>query len=485
MIGSSERITPSNASIAILGVPFDNVSMTETIAIVERMIASKQPHYIATANVDFLVQSLEDIELRRILFDADLVVCDGTPLVWASGFLGNQLKERVAGSDLVPRLLQAAAEKGYRVFFLGGKEEVIETAIGNIRKRHPQLEIAGYYSPPFAPLLEMDHEEICRRINDAKPDMCFVSFGCPKQEKWIWMNRDRMKVPMSIGVGATVDFLAGTMKRAPMWMRKIGLEWLFRMLQEPGRLVKRYAKDFWVFGFGILRQLRALRLGRSRRGSEKPKGIEREEFYLLELPDRLDVKVVKANEALWEQSVTSDRKILLVDANVTYLDSTGAGLFVRLAKMARENQVELVLVSVSQAVMNAFELMQIKELFHMTERITDGLTIARQLVAEKPAERSAVTGGIARRMAWKGEVTAVNIAEVWEQTEKAMNAAAHELVIDISGVRFIDSSGAGLMVKVKKAGVQEDLRVVFHGAGKEVLNVLKLTRLDKFLLTDD
>ena len=106
MADNHQRITPSNASIAILGMPFDNVSMAETIEIIERMIASKESHYIATANVDFLVQSLEDIELRRILFDADLVVCDGAPIVWASGILNNQLKERVAGSDLVPALLQ-------------------------------------------------------------------------------------------------------------------------------------------------------------------------------------------------------------------------------------------------------------------------------------------------------------------------------------------------------------------------------------------
>ena len=113
----------------MLGVPFDNVTIGETAAIVERMIASGRPHYIATANVDFLVQASEDVELRRILFDADLIVCDGTPLVWASRLLGNPLKERVAGSDLVPLLLKIAEERQYRVYFLGGKDEVVEQAI--------------------------------------------------------------------------------------------------------------------------------------------------------------------------------------------------------------------------------------------------------------------------------------------------------------------------------------------------------------------
>jgi len=480
----SQRITPSNASIAILGVPFDNVSMDETVEIVERMIASGQPHYIATANVDFLVQSLEDIELRRILFDADLVVCDGTPLVWASGILGNRLKERVAGSDLVPRLLQQAEEKGYRVFFLGGQEEVLEAAVQKVREQHPKLEIAGAYSPPYAPLLEMDHDEICRRLNEARPDMCFVSFGCPKQEKWIWMNRDKVRVPMSIGVGATIDFLAGNVKRAPVWMRRVGLEWVFRMLQEPRRLVRRYSKDLWVFGFGILRQIRALRLGKSVAGRNQPKGIAREDFYLLDLPDRLDVQTVKAHQALWEEAVTSKQKILLVNANVKHLDSTGVGLFVRLAKMARENGVIFVLISVSQAVLNAFELMQIRELFHMTERLTDGLLIAKELASEVPAAVADSPDEATRRIVWKGEVTAANVAQVWEQTDQALKAARRELIIDISGLRFIDSSGAGLMVKVKKAGAEADIHTVFQGAGKEVLNVLKLTRLDKFILAE-
>src|SRR5438132_8621021 len=128
--------------IAILGIPFDNVTISEAVHLIAEMIESRRPHYLATANVDFLVQAQTDVELRRILFDAHLVLCDGTPLVWASRLLGNPLPERVAGSDLVPLLLQVAAERGYRPFFLGSTQEVAEAAISRLRTIHPTLKIA-------------------------------------------------------------------------------------------------------------------------------------------------------------------------------------------------------------------------------------------------------------------------------------------------------------------------------------------------------
>src|SRR5690349_14579030 len=195
--------------IAILGVPFDNVTTAETIDLIQRMVASRQPHYLVTANVDFLVQAQEDVELRRIMFDAHLVLCDGTPLVWASRLLGNPLPERVAGADLVPLLMRVAEEKEFRIFFLGATPESAQRAVDNLKLRHPKLVIAGHYSPPFGKLLEMDHDEIRRRITEARPDLLFVSFGCPKQEKWIAMHYLSLGVPVSVGVGATIDFLAG------------------------------------------------------------------------------------------------------------------------------------------------------------------------------------------------------------------------------------------------------------------------------------
>src|SRR5882672_10793955 len=139
----------STPPIAILGVPFDNVTTRETVDLIQRMVSSRQPHYLVTANVDFLVQAQEDVELRRIMFDAHLVLCDGTPLVWASRLLGNPLPERVAGADLVPLLIRVAAQRGYRLFFLGATPESAQAAVDNLKRQYEGLIIAGHYSPPF------------------------------------------------------------------------------------------------------------------------------------------------------------------------------------------------------------------------------------------------------------------------------------------------------------------------------------------------
>ena len=256
-MGSRIETSQARAPIAILGVAFDHVTMTETIARIERMIASRRAGYVVTANVDFVVQAQTDLELHRILLDADVVICDGTPLVWASRLLGNPLPERVAGADLVPRLVHMAADKGYRLFILGATPESASKAVENLRREFPAL-IIDHYSPRFRPLLEMEHPEIERRIREVRPDVLLVSLGCPKQEKWIAMHYRSLGVPVSIGVGATVDFLAGAVRRAPRWMQHSGTEWIFRLLQEPRRLFARYAKDLWIFHWKLFGQWRRL-----------------------------------------------------------------------------------------------------------------------------------------------------------------------------------------------------------------------------------
>jgi exopolysaccharide biosynthesis WecB/TagA/CpsF family protein len=237
----------------MLDVQFDRVTLDETLERIDEMAQSREPHYVVTPNVDFLVQARRDAQLRQILIESHLVLCDGTPLVWASHWLRNPLPERVAGSDLAPRVIQLAAEKRYRVFFLGASPEANAQAVANMRVKYPELEIS-HYSPPFRPLAEMDHEDISRRIRAAQPHILFVAFGCPKGEKWMAMHYRALGVPVMISVGATIDFLAGRVKRAPMWMRRGGVEWIFRMSQEPRRLFRRYASDLYPFARGITAQ---------------------------------------------------------------------------------------------------------------------------------------------------------------------------------------------------------------------------------------
>lgn len=255
-----QHLTQQKERIELLQIPFDRVTMKGALSRIDEMVTARSPSFIATANVDFLVQARSDGELRSVLHRADLVVCDGKPLVWLSRLLGKALPERVAGSDLVPRLLETSEQNGWSVYFLGGREDVLEQAVHKTSLKHAGLKIAGAYSPPFAPLAKMNHDDICERIREAKPDILLVSFGCPKQEKWIARHYAKLHVPVSIGVGATIDFLAGSMKRAPKWMQQSGMEWVFRLLQEPRRLLKRYATDLVVFGVAALNEILRNRL---------------------------------------------------------------------------------------------------------------------------------------------------------------------------------------------------------------------------------
>ncbi|HZZ20830.1 MAG TPA: WecB/TagA/CpsF family glycosyltransferase [Opitutaceae bacterium] len=240
--------------VGILGVPFHQVTLAGAVERVEYMIAEGGAHYVVTPNVDFLVKARRDEELRRILVNADLVLCDGKPIVWASHWLGGPLPCRVAGSDLVPLLAKRAAERGWRMFILGGEPAAAEAAARRMAEDYPRLPPVAHYSPPHRPLEQMDDAEIQRRIHEARPDILLVCFGCPKQEKWIGRNSGKTGVPVMIGAGATVDFLANRVLRAPRWMRSVGLEWLFRLMQEPKRLIRRYADDFIHFFPAIVRQ---------------------------------------------------------------------------------------------------------------------------------------------------------------------------------------------------------------------------------------
>ncbi len=258
-VDAPPRATELETLVAILGVPFHQTTLAAAVERIDEMVWDGGTHLVVTPNVDFLVKAQRDAELRRILVHADLVLCDGRPIVWASRLLGGELPGRVAGSDLIPVLLRRAEDRGWKVMLLGGAPGVAAEAARRIAARHPLLPGVAHYSPPFGPLEAMDSGEILRRVRAARPDVMLVCFGCPKQEKWMSRNRHLLDVPVIVAAGATIDFLAGNMARAPVWMRRNGMEWLFRLLQEPRRLAGRYADDAFHFFPAILRQMRRQR----------------------------------------------------------------------------------------------------------------------------------------------------------------------------------------------------------------------------------
>jgi N-acetylglucosaminyldiphosphoundecaprenol N-acetyl-beta-D-mannosaminyltransferase len=230
--------------VAVMGLPINSLSADEAVDTLERLIQSGGTHQVCTMNVDILLNALADPHLHRIVAGSSLVFPGGTPLVWASGLLGCPLAERVTGVDLVPRLAELSARKGYKIFLLGAKPGVADRASRLLKRNYPGVQIVGTFAPAEENLIRMDHSEILRKIHAASPDILLVAFGNLNQEKWIWMHRKRLGVPLSMGVGDSLDILVGDTWRAPRWIQRCGLEWAVRFLQEPVRLGPRYLRDF-------------------------------------------------------------------------------------------------------------------------------------------------------------------------------------------------------------------------------------------------
>ena len=228
----------------IAGIRIDNLDMEETIQRIEEFIKSKKPHIICTANIDHIVLTQNDKEFKEIYQKADLVTADGMPLIFLSRLLGEPIKERVTGADLLPSFCEKAREGRYKIFLLGAEEQASKKAVQNLREKYLGINIVGRYSPPFGSLESKgENEKIIDIIKSKKPDILFVAFGAPTQEKWIYRNMNKINVPVSIGCGATIDFISGNVKRAPRWMQKIGLEWFHRFLLNPKKMYKRILRD--------------------------------------------------------------------------------------------------------------------------------------------------------------------------------------------------------------------------------------------------
>lgn len=222
----------------------DSLNMAEVLDRIDKLIQIKKNSYVVTPNVDHIVQLEKDSELQKVYKNADLILADGKPLIWISNYYKTPIKEKVSGSDLFPLLCEMAGEKGYKMFFLGAAEGVAARAATNLKKRYSNLEVAGVYSPPFGfEENEKEVEKILQMIIKSNVDILIVGLGAPKQEKFIFKYHDRLNVPISLGLGASLDFEAGNIKRAPKWMQKSGLEWLFRITQDPRRMFKRYIID--------------------------------------------------------------------------------------------------------------------------------------------------------------------------------------------------------------------------------------------------
>ncbi len=228
----------------ILGIKVAALTMDEAVLTANKFMDSGKPHLIATANAEMIMRATQDKELKEILNSADLVVPDGAGTVWASNYLGVEMPERVAGYDLVQMIFRDAPARKRRIFFFGSAPGIAEKAKAKAESVFPGIQIVGTRNGFFTP---EDDESIVSQIKEAKPDLLLAALGVPKQEKWLKAHMNEIGCPLCIGVGGTFDVMAGVVKRAPLWMQKAKLEWLFRGMLQPKRIGRLMALPRFVF----------------------------------------------------------------------------------------------------------------------------------------------------------------------------------------------------------------------------------------------
>jgi N-acetylglucosaminyldiphosphoundecaprenol N-acetyl-beta-D-mannosaminyltransferase len=375
-------------TLVLLGTPVHNVSGEQVLAWIASRVRARQPGYIVTSNLDFMLKAWLDPEFHRIHGDAGLVIPDGMPMVWISRLFGPPLKERVPGSDLVPLLAQLARDQGFSVYALGAGPGVARRAMALLEQRFPGLRVAGCESPPPGRLLEMPHEEILRRIEDARPDIALVAFGAPKQEKWIRMHLEQWSVPVALGVGGTLDFIAGVQRRAPVWIQRVGLEWLWRLSLQPRRLIRRYSANA-AFLVGMLLRVFLLRLSPAGRRGPDARLPEASARGLGASTGTLRPLLKPEDAFAWlarTEPLIQGRPLVIDVFPFLWLSSLELGVLTRLASRCRQSGVRLFLSGASGRVARLLRLFRLDRFMEIP---TSGSALRRALEEE--------AGGAARK----------------------------------------------------------------------------------------
>lgn len=239
----------------VFGLPLARLSFEGTVNLIDQLVAHREPCFFITANLHYAMLCDRLEPLRAVNRQAAFLVADGMPLVWASRLTNQPLTERVTGADLVWALARRAAERGYRLFLLGGEPGIAERAAQRLQSAYPGLVIAGVAAPQWNGQDGEQLTETIEQIRTSRADLLLVAFGQPKGELWLADHHRQLQVPVSVQVGASFDFICGRRRRAPRWMQRLGTEWLYRLLSEPRRLLPRYAANACFLGKALSRQL--------------------------------------------------------------------------------------------------------------------------------------------------------------------------------------------------------------------------------------
>lgn len=463
--------------VVLLGLPFHDLTLEETLRDCREMMHGRENRYLVTANVDFTTQANEDADLRKIVFFADRVVCDGMPLVWLSKVFGQPLRERVAGSDMVPRLLEICAKDGLPVYFFGSDIKTLVQAGEIAAQRYPGLVVAGCDAPPMGAVVQWDNEAICARMAASGAKLLLVCLGCPKQERWIFAHHQDTGIPLSIGVGASLDFITGKQVRAPKWMQKTGMEWFWRMAGDPKRLISRYTHDLTFLIKASLNQARL----RSKR--EKLVDSIPQPTWTAAPPVRTVTRLK------WEGDLEKGRydgapiptrienTVLLDCSAITFMDSGGLGRLAAMVRACRTAGQDLFVVAASTFMKHALASAHMDSLVIM---VPDEETAMAKMAAPAPARAVRSDGGTVR-VAFSYPLDALHLNDVIAILDKAEPTAAKALVVDLSAVDFIDSRAVGALIRVHKRMVAKGGGLYLANGQPAVKEIITLLRLDQIL----
>ena len=454
---------PGAWPVAILGIPFDPLTRRGALERIEDMIASRRPHHVALAGVTTLVQARDDAELRRSLLRADLTLAEDAAVIWASRCLGNALPEAIAGGDFLSELMQAAAARSHRIFFLGATPRLAVDAVRQLSARFPGVIVAGHYAPPFAALLEMDHAEILRRVHEAKPDLLLVAFGGAQEEKWIALHHTALGAPVTLGLGAVSEFFTG--KKRPA---------LAALRNRAAALAR----------FGPLVAVQAWQLGPRRAIGGGPQGMEvpLRDWCGVCAGASLTRRALETYATFWAEMAARHAHCLIDLSAVEHVDGTGVAFLMHWQKFLRSRGRQLVLLAPGMRFRRALAALHVTDYFAFARDTAEVAAHAGSFATPPPARQDA---GM-RALAWCGEIIAANADDVWRMTTDHVRAfaagGASLVIIDLARLRFIDSAGADVMVRLVKWAGALRAQILFVHAEDNVRNVLRLTHLDHVLL---
>lgn len=350
-------------TIALFGLPITNVTMTQAVSRIAQFVESGKLHQVATANLDFARNSLRDPYLQRIICECSMVLPDGAPMLWAASIFHSPLRERVTGVDLVPELARLSEQRGYGIFLLGSLDSVSRAAADVLAKRFPGMKIVGRCCPEAVLLDEKSNDSIIAQIRDSGARIVMVGFGNPKQEVWIHRHKDRLPAAVYIGIGGSLDIIAGTRRRAPRWMQKLNLEWCFRMLQEPMRLFPRYARDVATLLGHLPGGIVANRMQPFERRQRGSSVDVRPGARVVVTPGKLGGRAaaILVREA---QRAIAAKEMLVIDMSATLrVEAEGVGGLLEARRLLLDAQLMIRLTSMSASVRRVLQISAVLDLF--------------------------------------------------------------------------------------------------------------------------